>query len=145
MFLSINRLFFKAEFWCMFLPWPSILIHSEMSDTDRVTCTLPLLKSWEGHVPPHSADPRWHVINSEMSDTSWVTCVPLIKLWEGCAPPPFSLVIHSEMSYTDGAICAPFSKVGRGSYSLLPPILAGFLSDTTRSPVFTPIINWLIN
>ena len=116
--------------------------HSEMSDTNRVTCPPPpLLKSWEGHVPPHSADPRWHVINSEMSDTGRVTCVPLLKLWEGCPPPPFSLLIHSEMSYTDGAIGSPFSKVVRGTYSLLPPILAGFLSDTTRSPVFTPIIN----
>ena len=36
----------------------------------------PPLKSWEGHVSPPSADPRWQVINSEMSDIGRVTCAP---------------------------------------------------------------------
>ena len=33
---------------CPLLPWPSIWIHSEMSDTGRVTCAPPpLLKLWD--------------------------------------------------------------------------------------------------
>ena len=66
----------RRSMWPL-LPWPSIWIHSEMSDTGRAICAPPpLLKSWEGHVSPPSADPRWHVINSEMSDIGRVTCAP---------------------------------------------------------------------
>ena len=69
---------FVTEFWYMYV----YLIHSEMSDTWRAisfskvgrdTCSL-----------LNSTDPRWHVINSDMSDTGRVTCAPppLLKLWE---------------------------------------------------------------
>ena len=102
----------------------------------------PPLKSWEGHVSPPSADPRWHVINSEMSDIDRVTCAlpPLPKLWEGhVLPSPFPFLIHSEMPDSGRAICAPppppppFSKVRRGTCPLLSPILAG--RDAWHKPV----------
>ena len=42
---------------------------------------------------PPSADPRWHVINSDISDIGRVTCAPppLLKLWGGGARAPLPI------------------------------------------------------
>ena len=119
----------RRSMWPL-LPWPSIWIHSEMSDTGRAICAPPPLKSWEGHVSHPSSDPRWHVINSEMSDIGRVTCAPppLLKLWEGLMLPSlFPLLIHSENCFTGWATCAPFSKVRRGTCPLFSLILLNFI------------------
>ena len=47
----------------------------------------PPLKSWEGHVSPPSADPRWHVINSKKSDIGRVTCAPPSQTMGGARAP----------------------------------------------------------
>ena len=39
-------------------------------------------------MPPPFADPRWHVINLEMSYTDGAICAPLLKSWEGHVLPP---------------------------------------------------------
>ena len=123
---------------CPLLPWPSIWIHLEMSDTGRTICAPPL-KSWEGHVSPPSADPRWHVINSEKSDIGRVTCAPPPhKLWEGhVLPSPFPLLIHSEMFHRLGHLC-PLLKSSEGHVS---SPFADQMPDTSRFAHFTRLIN----
>ena len=103
----------------------------------------PLLKSWEGHMPPHSADPRWNVINSEMSDTGRVTCAPppLLKLWEGCAPPPFlACNPFRDVLHRRGHLC-PLLKSWEGH--VLSPAADPRWLLVLHYPVsrFTPIIN----
>ena len=63
---------------CPLLPWPSIWIHSEMSDIGRVTCAPPsLLKLWEGHVLP---SPFPLLTHSEMFHRLGHLCLLLKKL-----------------------------------------------------------------
>ena len=92
---------------CPLLPWPLDLNPFRYVWHRQGHLCPPPLKIWEGHVSPLSADPRWHVINSEMSDIGRVTCAPLLlKLWEGhVLPSPFPLLIHSEMFHRLGHLC----------------------------------------
>ena len=110
------------------LPWPSIWIHSEMSDTGRAICA-PSQKLLGARVPSfrRSSLACYKQINSEMSDDSPVPPPPpFLKLREvHVLPSPFPLLIHSENCFTGWATCAPFSKVRRGTCPLLSPILAG--------------------
>ena len=128
---------------CPLLPWPSIWIHSEMSDTGRAMHLYPPLKSWEGHVSPPSADPRWHVINSEMSDIGRVTCAPppFLKLWEGhVLPSRFPLLIHSEA----GPPVPPSQKLGGARVLSFRLSSLVEMPGTSRFAHFTPLMNWLI-
>ena len=108
-----------------------------------------LLKSWEGHVSPPSADPRWHVINSEMSDIGWVTCAP---------PPPFSQTMGRGTCSPPRSPFNPFRDVSQAEPPVPPSQKLGGarvlsfrrsslveMPDNSRFAHFTPLINWLIN
>ena len=131
---------------CPLLPWPSIWIHSEMSDTGRVICAPPL-KSWEGHVSPPSADPRWHVINSEMSDIGLVTCAPPPSQTMGEARAPLPIPAFNPFRDVSqaGPPVPPSQKLGGARVLSFRRSSLVEIPDTSRFAHFTPLINWLIN
>ena len=137
---------------CPLLPWPSIWIHSEMSDTGRAICAPPPSQKLGGaRVPPPSADPRWHVINSEMSDIGRVTCAPP-------PPPPPSQTMGGARAPLPIPAFNPFRDVSQAGPPVPPSQKLGGarvlsfrrsslveMPDTSWFAHFTPLINWLIN
>ena len=104
----------------------------------------PPLKSWEGHVSPPSVDPRWHVINSEMSDIGRVTC----------APPPSSQTMGGARASLPIPAFNPFRDVSQAGPPVPPSQKLGGarvisfrqsslveMPDISRFAHFTPLIN----
>ena len=107
-------------------------------------CPPPPLKSWEGHVSPPSADPRWHVINSEMSDIGRVT--PPSQTMGGARAP---LPIPAFNPFRDVSQAwppvPPSQKLGGARVLSFRRSSLVEKPDTSRFAHFTPLINWLIN
>ena len=130
----------RRNMWPL-LPWPSIWIHSKMSDTGRAICAPPPpLKSWEGHVSPPSADPRWHVINSEMSDIGRVTCAPPpLSQTMGGARAPLPIPVFNP--FRAGPPVPPSQKLGVARVLSFRRSSLVEMPDTNQFAHFTPLIN----
>ena len=123
-----------------------------MSDIYRPgrMCPIPL-KSWEGHVSPPSAYPRWHVINSEMSDIGRVTCAPFSNYGRGtCAPPPPLLAFNT---FRDGSQAGPPGPLLKSKEGHVSSLLTDHRWQRCLTLAGSPIshlctwwlIDWLIN
>ena len=104
----------------------------------------PPLKSWEGHVSPPSADPRWHVINSEMSDIGLVTCAPpppSQTMGEARAPLPIPAFNPFRDVSQAGPPVPPSQKLGGARVLSFRRSSLVEIPDTSRFAHFTPLIN----
>ena len=130
---------------CPLLPWPSIRIHLEMSDTGRAICAPPppSQKLGGARVPSFRGSSLACYKFREVWHRPGHLCPPPPhKLWEGhVLPSPFPLLIHSEMFHRLGHLC-PLLKSSEGHVS---SPFADQMPDTSRYAHFTPLINWLIN
>ena len=123
------------------LPWPSIWIHSEMSDTGRAICAPSPLKSWEGHVSPFRR--------------SSLACYKFRYVWHRpghLCPPPFSnygrgtcFPPHSRFKSIQrcqaGPPVPPSQKLGEARVLSFRRSSLVEMPDTSRFAHFTPLIN----
>ena len=105
---------------CPLLPWPSIWIHSEMSDTGRAIYAPPSQKLGGTRVPTFRRSSLACYKFRDVWHRPGHLCPPpppLLKLWEGhVLPSPFPLLIHLEMFHRQGHLC-PLLKSWEGHVS----------------------------
>ena len=132
---------------CPLLPWPSIWIHSEMSDTGRVICAPPPQKLGGARVPSFRR--------------SSLACYKFRDVWHRpghlCPPPPSQTMGEARAPLPIPAF-NPFRDVSQAGPPVPPSQKLGGarvlsfrrsslveIPDTSRFAHFTPLINWLIN
>ena len=133
---------------CPLLPWPSIWIHSEMSDTGRAICA-PISKVGRGTCPLELLPPI-------------LACYKFRDVWHRpghlCPPPPPSQNMGGARAPLPIPAFNPFRDVSQAGPPVPPSQKLGGarvlsfrrsslveMPDTSRFAHFTPLINWLIN
>ena len=138
---------------CPLLPWPSIWIHSEMSDRGRVICAPPPSQKLGGARVPSFR--RSSLACYKFRDV-WQAGSPVSHL---CPPPPLPsqtmggarapLPIPAFNPFRDvsqaGPPVPPSQKLGGARVLSFRRSSLVEMPDTSRFAHFTPLINWLIN
>ena len=92
---------------------------------------------------PPSADPGWHVINSEMSDIGRVTCAPPPSQTMGGAGAPLPIPAFNPFRDVSqaGPPVPPSQKLGGARVLSFRRSSLVEMPDTSRFAHFTPLIN----